>query len=193
MSQDIMKIEPRELIFRDIRLNVASTTSFTIENPLTAAVEFTLRASAPARYDIKPSQIVLAPKQSIVVTVRLFLRTFSGTQQGGHSDSIHIKSHYFDQKIPVQFYMNSRLTQSRSPSPRERAVSGLKASSISNDLVNELNDQIKVKDHRIEELQRIVGNLQSKHPDLERIINARLEEERSVFEEKSHRVSILYW
>ena len=64
-----MKIEPRELIFRDIRLNVASTTSFTIENPLTAAVEFTLRASAPARYDIKPSQIVLAPKQSIVVTV----------------------------------------------------------------------------------------------------------------------------
>jgi hypothetical protein len=56
------------------------------------------------------------------------------------------------------------------------------------DLVQELNAQIQAKDSRIAELERFVGNLQAKHPDLERIISARLELERDEFERKSKQV-----
>ena len=103
-----MNFEPKQLVFRDVRLNQPYTTTLCIENPLTAAVDFTLRASSPARYDIKPNQITLAPKQSISITVRLFLRSFNDTKRAaqGQSDSIHIKSPYFDQKVPVEFFMH---------------------------------------------------------------------------------------
>jgi hypothetical protein len=189
-----MNFEPKQLVFRDVRLNQPYTTTLSIENPLTAAVEFELRASAPARYDIKPSRVTLLPKQSISITVRLHMKSYNDVRKGvqGQSDSIHIKSHYFDQKVPVEFFMHSQAAASRSPSPAERATSRMKTGGrevqSGTDILRELNAQIQAKDHQIAELEKIVGNLESKHPDLERVINARLEAERSQFEVKSQQV-----
>jgi hypothetical protein len=190
----MMNVEPKQLVFRDVRLNQPYTTTLCIENPLSAAVEFTIRASSPARYDIKPNRVTLAPRQTISVTVRLLLHTFQDPKkaQHGQSDSIHIKSDYFDQKIPVEFLMHHRSVTSRSPSPSERAASRMHNAGEhkrpGTDLVQELNAQIQAKDSKIAELERFVGNLQAKHPDLERIISARLELERDEFERKSKQV-----
>lgn len=186
-----MNFEPKQLTFRDVRLNQAYTTSLCITNPLTAAVEFTLRASSP-RYSISPNRVVLNPNQSIVVTVRLFLNHYPNVQKGvqGQEDSIHIKSPYFDQKIQVDFYLHNQSVRSRSASPVERAVKAAAGehSRSGTDLLSDLNAQLKVKDHRIEQLQNIVANLESKHPNLEEIVRAKIEKEREVFEEKSEKV-----
>lgn len=195
----MLNVEPKQLVFRDVRLNQPYTTTLCIENPLSAAVEFSIRASSPARYDIKPSKVTLAPRQSISITVRLLMHTFPDPKKAlhGQSDSIHIKSDYFDQKVPVEFFMHQRSVTSRSPSPSERATAKVSSvadrskrgsTSTNSDLVQDLHAQIQVKDNRIAELERLIGNLQSKHPDLERVINARLDLERNEFELKSKQV-----
>lgn len=187
-----MNFEPKQLTFRDVRLNQAYTTSLCITNPLTAAVEFTLRASSP-RYSISPNRVVLNPNQSIVVTIRLFLNHYPNVQKGlqGQEDSIHIKSPYFDQKVQVDFFLHNQSARSRSASPIRGTPAGVPDKSRpGTDLISDLNAQLKVKDHRIEQLQSIVANLESKHPNLEEIVRAKIEKEREVFEEKSEKVWI---
>ena len=201
-----MNFEPQQLIFRDIRLNQAYTTSLCITNPLTAAVEFTIRPSSP-RYSISPNRVNLNPSQSSVVTVRLFLNHYPNIPRGiqGQEDSIHVKSAYFDQKIPVEFFLHNQIARSRSASPNERTATSVTGSHSSTargaagtgqshghhnlDLINELSAQIKVKDNRIGQLESIVANLESKHPNLQEIVRRKIEQEREIFEEKSEKVS----
>ena len=198
-----MNFEPKQLTFGDIRLNQAYTTSLCITNPLTAAVEFTIRPSSP-RYSISPNRVNLNPNQSIVVTVRLFLNHYPNIPKGiqGQEDSIHIKSVFFDQKIPVEFFLHNQSARSRSTSPSERASANVRFTTTataganeqhghhsSMDLISELNAQIRSKDNRIAQLENIVANLESKHPNLQEIVQRKLEQEREVFEEKSQKVS----
>lgn len=192
----MLDIEPKSLVYRDVRLNQAYTSSICITNPLTASVEFTLRPSSP-RYTITPSRINLNGGQSLVVSVRLFLSHYPNYSKGvrGQDDTIHIKSSYFEQKVDVTFFLHSRdsatiasTSRSLSPTMRSNRDNNLNSGIISYDPLSELQSQLYVKDNKIKELEGIIGQLESKYPSMQEIIRSRLEQERSVFEEKSEKV-----
>jgi hypothetical protein len=200
-SQSHLEIEPKELIFRDVRLNQAYQLSLTLTNPLNASVEFSLRPSSP-KYSISPPRVQLSPRQTITVTVRLFLNHYPHLSKGlqGQEDSILLRNSFFDQKVPVKYFLHSQAMRTRSSSPNDRTSATIISGSGvrqhvnnvvhgSSELLHDLTAQVKIKDHRIEELEGILGNLESKYPKLEEVISRRLEMERSSFEEKSQRVS----
>ena len=206
-----MDFEPKQLVFRDVRLNQSYTTSLCITNPLNSPVEFTIRSSNSSRYSISPNQVQLQPKQSIVVTIRLFLNHYpvhhlsKGMHHNhGQEDSLHIKSVYFDQKLTIQFFLHSSMIRSSSPlststSPsgsrvrftRNTAVTADKMNSSDNNMmmiINELKQQILDRDNRIIELQNTITALESKHPKWTEIIRSKVKQERDVFEERSSRI-----
>ena len=57
------------------------------------------------------------------------------------------------------------------------------------DLIEDLREQVAVRDHRIGELEGIIANLEAKHPSVQAIVRSKLEQEREKFEEKSQKVS----
>ena len=58
------------------------------------------------------------------------------------------------------------------------------------EIITELQAQLRSKDEKIKLLENTVGQLESKFPSVRQIIANRIEQERSVFEEKSEKVSI---
>lgn len=196
-----MELEPKSIVFRDVRLNQAYTSSLCISNPLAAAVEFTLRPSS-TRYTISPNRVHLSPNQSIVVSVRLYLNhypnvTSSRGRDGAIEDSVHLKSTFFDQQIPLSFFMHtsaSAAMRSRSLSPAEVVTPGHPPRSGSRrglDLIEDMKHHMKAKDKRIQELEGLIGQLEAKHPSMSAIIQARIEQEREKFEEKSQKVRFI--
>jgi hypothetical protein len=130
----MLEIEPKSLIFRDIRLNQAYTNTICITNPLSVTVDFTIRASSP-RYNITPNRVTLNAGQSMVITVRLFISHYPNPVRAsrGQEDVIHIKSAYFEQNVVASFFLHnhregisignavsSARSSSRSPSPASR-------------------------------------------------------------------------
>ena len=206
-----MEFEPKQLVFRDVRLNQSYTTSLCITNPLNSPVEFTIRSSNSSRYSINPNQVQLQPRQSIVVTIRLFLNHYpvhhlskGMHHHHGQEDSLHIKSVYFDQKLTMQFFLHSSMMRSSSPLSRSTSPSGSrvrftrntavttdKMNSSDNNMmmiINELKQQILDRDNRIVELQNTITALESKHPKWTEIIRNKVKQERDVFEERSSRI-----
>jgi hypothetical protein len=122
----MMEISPEALVFRDVRLNSAYVSSVCVTNPLPATVEFILKPSSQ-RYSVTPNRVTLAAGQSIVLTVRLFLSHYPNSLKGfrGQEDHVQVKSSYFEQKIPLTFFLHSKdgspVARARSHSP---AVSG---------------------------------------------------------------------
>ena len=138
-----MEFEPRNLVFRDVRLNQAYTTSLCISNTYPSSVDFSIIPSS-SRYIVNPNRVNLSSGQSIVVTVRLFLNHNPSFSEGAnsHEDIVVIKSSYFEHQISVVYSLNSKDTdistrqsiflkntaegvstsQSLSPSLRERAA-----------------------------------------------------------------------
>ena len=185
----MLDIEPKSLVFRDVRLNQAYTTSLCIANPLPSSVEFTLRPSSP-RYTITPNRVNLSGGQSIVVSVRLFLAQYPNYNKGvkGQDDSIQIKSSYFEQKVDVSFFLHSRdAGTSRSISPSTRG-STVKGTNSSYETITELQSQLRIKDNKIAQMEEIIGQLESKYPSMQEIIKSRVNRERDIFEEKSEKV-----
>ena len=84
--------------------------------------------------------------------------------------------------------MGSTRGPSRSLSPalrsREKADSPY-------DTIMELQSQLKVKDAKIKQQQETIGYLEAKYPNLKDIVRSRVEEERTIFEEKSEKVRFL--
>jgi hypothetical protein len=186
----MLDIEPKSLVFRDVRLNQAYTTSLCIANPLPSSVEFTLRPSSP-RYTITPNRVNLSGGQSIVVSVRLFLAHYPNYGKGvkGQDDSIQIKSSYFEQKVDVSFFLHSRDTgTARSLSPSARGSTNVKGTNNSYETITELQSQLRMKDNKISQMEEIIGQLESKYPSMQEIIKSRINRERDIFEEKSEKV-----
>ena len=187
----MMEVEPKNLVYRDVRLNQSYSTSLCISNPLTASVEFTLRPSSP-RYTVSPNRVNLMGGQSIVVTVRLFLTHFPNYSKGvkGQDDHIVLKSSYFEQKVDVTFFLHSRDSSSAASRSQSPSRVGEKRSKEL-EIVEELHSQLKLKDDKIRLLEQTVGYLESKHPSIQEILRNRVEQERTVFEEKSEKVCYL--
>ena len=208
-AMSLLEIDPPSLVFRDVFLNTAYTTSVCITNPLTAPVEFTLRSSS-LRYTVMPNKVNLTGGQSIVVTVRLCLSHYPNYRQGfrGQVDTLHIKSPCFEQNVDVSFFMHNRdastlASRSRSSSPNvrradERCSNSSAAGSSGGtgtggsggmDSLGELQSQIRAKDRKIGQLEAIIAQLESIHPSLNEIVRNRVEQETVIFEEKSEKVS----
>lgn len=121
----MMEISPEALVFRDVRLNNAYVNSICVTNPLPATVEFILKPSSQ-RYSVTPNRVTLGGGQSIVLTIRLFLAHYPNSLKGfrGQEDHIQVKSSYFEQKIPLTFFLYSKevtpIARSRSHSPAAR-------------------------------------------------------------------------
>lgn len=67
----------------------------TIENNLNATVEATLRAGSADRWTLTPASILLAPKQSVDVQLRLRVLRFAQrrkAEEHGQRDVFHIKA-----------------------------------------------------------------------------------------------------
>ena len=201
----MLEADPQVLVFRDVLLNHAYTTNLSVTNPLTAPVEFSLRPSSP-RYTITPNRVALQAGQTTIVSVRLFLSHYPNYSKGvrGQDDTIHIKSAYFEQKVDVTFFLQSRdpastsnssssTLQSRSPSPNRRVATGSISGSSSLDTITELQTQVRTKDVRIKQLEAIIGQLEGQHPSVREIVKNRVEQERIVFEEKSEKVRNYYY
>jgi len=189
-----MNVIPAKLTFHDVRLNQSDTKTLTITNTMSVETSFTLRPSS-ARYSIFPTgNFKLSPKESIVVSVRLMVDSYSNVQKGinGQEDSIMIKLPFDTQKIPVAFYLHNQYVSSRSPSPVGRVtthtVKRAAAQSEASDIVNTLNEQIRHKDIRISELESIIGNVKSKYPGFDEIVAGRIRAVQADFEEKAKKV-----
>ncbi len=81
-------------------------------------------------------------------------------------------------------------TRGNGGSGTKRPPSGQHHQQDKGDLIQELQLQLKWKDRKIEELQEMMGNLEAKHPNLDKIIDAKIQMERLSFEEKSEKVRI---
>jgi hypothetical protein len=127
----MLDIEPKSLVFRDIRLNESYTSNLVLSNPLSTHVSVTLRPSAPGRYVIAPNQINMQPGQSVVVTVRLHINNFPAYEKGvrGQEDHIQVSSSFFEQKISTTVFLQKRpgtssLLSSTAVSFQNRSVVG---------------------------------------------------------------------
>ena len=204
----MLDISPESLVYRDVRLNNAYLNSICITNPLPATVEFTLRPSSQ-RYTLTPNRVTLQAGQSIVVTVKLFLAHYPNFLKGsrGQDDHIQIKSSYFEQKVPLTFFLHSRDTptstgraRSLSPMPRESLSASTHDTQLDTsrvlrrsrydsmpskeglELIETLNTAIRGKDEKINQLNETIGFLESKYPNWQNIIQNRIDQERKVFE-----------
>jgi hypothetical protein len=106
----MLDIEPKSLVFRDIRLNQSYTSNLLITNPLATHADIALRSSAPGRYVIAPNQINIQPGQAVVVTVRLHVNHFPAYEKGvrGQEDTIQVSSSFFEQKISTMLFLHKR-------------------------------------------------------------------------------------
>lgn len=105
----MIDVEPKELIFREVRLNQSYTSSLCLTNSQAISIDINLRPSSN-RYHVSPNRIHLEAGQSIVVSVRLHVTHFPNYALGvkGQSDSIHLSSSFFEQKVDVRFYLTPK-------------------------------------------------------------------------------------
>jgi hypothetical protein len=185
----MLVIEPKSIVFRDVRLNQAYTTSLCISNPLAISVDFSLRPSN-TRYHLSPNRVHLNPGQSIVVTVRLHIAHYPNYIKGvkGQSDSIQLSSAFFEQKIDATFFLHPRSSNSRSPSPNRTDLTSKYHEDSPNAIILKLQSIIDSRDSMIERLHEIVNELQQQHPNFQDIIEKKMNIERRRFEENSLQV-----
>ena len=209
-NNNMMNVEPQALVFRNVILNQTYTTSMCISNPMSVSVEFTLRASN-SRYTLTPNKVTLGGGQSVIITVRLLVAHYPNISMGfkGVEDYIHIKSHYFEQNVSVTFFLDTGnrsalegrplltsanvsdtpggvRSRSTSPSVRLRDKNSLSGAGML-DSFAELQTQLQQRDEKISQLEATISSLQMPHPDMQQIIQSRVETERLDFERKSEK------
>eukprot|EP01038_Epipyxis_sp_PR26KG_P009211 gene9211-12422_t len=174
-----MELEPKVLVFRDVRLNQSYTTSLCVTNPSKTSVEFTLRTSSP-KCTVTPNRVTLSSGQSIVITVRLFLKNHPLVNKDGkfNSESIHIKSTFFEQKVPVEIYDHRTENSERNNESKLVPVISLSHKSL----------QGEQYDQRLKNINDVIAKIESAHPGLKKIIDDRVELERDAFEDKSEKI-----
>jgi len=200
-SGSMMNVEPQAIVFRNVVLNQTYTTSMCISNPLTVSVEFTLRASNP-RYTLTPNKVNLGGGQSVVVTVRLLVAHYPNMSMGykGVEEFIHLKSRYFEQNVSTTFFLDTGSKSAlegrppiadRSSSPsmhmRDMNAPGSGAPGAMLDSFAEVQSQLQAKNEKIAYLEGVIAKLQAPYPDMQNIINGRVEREREDFEKKSEK------
>jgi hypothetical protein len=173
-SAEMLKVEPSKIVFRDLRLNQPYTTSLCITNPLDVSVDLALRPNH-SRYQVSPNSVHLRPGQSIVVSIRVYISSYPKVSKGskGIVDSLLLVSSFFQQKVEISLL-------SRSPEELKEGHDSQQRDSRTQPILEEQNSS--------ERLSSILHSFESEHPDFEKILEERIQYERSLFEEKSQKV-----
>jgi hypothetical protein len=182
----MMELEPKELVFRDVRLTHVYKASLTVSNPFSTSADLILTPSAP-RYKIDPARVTLRPNSAYTFTVTLQIMGYADYSSGvaGIHDFIRIKAPFSEQKVDITVYLRSRDREnSRSPL---RTVSKSSAVSAAN-AVEELQAQLHLKDVKIKEMQQILSEVEARHPNLQALLQNKEEQLRADFNEKSEKV-----
>lgn len=182
-----MEYEPASVDYGQVRSTQNYNAHVTIANPLSVPVDLTLQASSN-RITVSPAKVHLNTKQSIVVTVRL--NGYEASRKPGtgaaFADYIIIKSTFFTHKVPVNYSVVAQpRSDSRSASPSRRIDQSDHSQAM---LIDELMHQLRQKDDRIASLERQFGGIAVQSSEVEQVIEARMEQQRREFEEKSEKV-----
>jgi len=185
-----MEYEPASVDYGSVRSTQNYNAHVTISNPLSVPVDLSLQASSN-RITVSPAKVHLNAKQSIVVTIRL--NGYEASRKPGtgaaFADYIIIKSTFFTHKVPVNYSVIAQpRSDSKSASPSRRLEQSDQSQAA---IVDELMYQIRQKDDRIATLEMQFGGIAAQKPEVEQIIEARLEQQRREFEEKSEKVCFL--
>lgn len=125
----MIEVEPKELYFREVRLNQSYTSSLCLTNNQAIAIDISIRPSSN-RYHVSPSRVHLNSGQSIIVTVRLHITHFPNHAGGvrGQTDTLQLSSSFFEQRVDVHFFLyarkNTPRSRSLSPIRREQRIVG---------------------------------------------------------------------
>ena len=193
----MLQADPAAISFHNVLPRQEYSTNFRLDNSLAAPAHLILTPSSSQLFQISPTEIHLAAKQSIIITVKLYLDHVPNMKML-RDDFIMVKLK--DQntpmlKVPIEFSLSSR-SASSSPTPSSRRISatvkhkGEKSSSSS--ILNELHAQNVLKEKRIKELEESLGGISRKHPELDEVVQSVRDEERSKYEERSRRVLALF-
>lgn len=169
----MLEVEPTKIVFRDLRLNQPYTTSLCLTNPLDVSVDFALRPNH-SRYTVSPNSVHLRPGQSIVVSIRVYISSYPKAAKGskGTADYLLLVSSFFQQKVEISLL------------PRT-----LEDSKEDHDSQREPNTHpILEKQSSSERFASLTNSFERENPEFEKILEERIQEERSLFEEKSQKV-----
>jgi hypothetical protein len=199
----MIEVEPSIINFPSVSLRKEYKTNVTIVNQLSAEVDLHLISSS-SYFKISPSELRLAPKQAIVITVRLWFDHDPEIKML-RNDYVSVKLAESDQtllRIPIKFslaHTRSR-SASRSPTPSQRKIAPqLKSgrnntndlNTSSSSLLQELHASNMIKDHEIHQLKDMIGDVHRKYPDHEDIVDAVRKKEQQKYEERSQQVGFL--
>ena len=102
----MLKCAPPQLVFREVRPEREYVKTITISNLRDTAVHFELKSSSPGRYTVTPWQVHLDSGREVEIKVRLRVAQLiqKGLGDAGQRDTLHLKSTYFNQQIPITFF-----------------------------------------------------------------------------------------
>jgi hypothetical protein len=102
----MLKCAPPQLVFREVRPEREYVKTVTISNLRDTAVHFELKSSSPGRYTVTPWQVHLDSGREVEIKVRLRVAQLiqKGLGDAGQRDTLHLKSTYFNQQIPITFF-----------------------------------------------------------------------------------------
>eukprot|EP00775_Hariotina_reticulata_P001932 gene1932-2262_t len=133
----MLLLEPRELVFTDVRLEKVQTQTIRLTNPLRAPVDVDVRSGSSDKYSVHPSSFRIKPEEVLDIAISLrvpakFAQRQKATE-AGHKDHFFIKTPFFDQRFDAVFFLHPDEVSSSSASSA-RSSSGSTRLSRANSL-----------------------------------------------------------
>ena len=172
----MLEVTPASVHFNDVCPHQTYTSPVVIKNPFPSNIELQLKCSS-LKYSLSTNKVVIPPLQAVQVLVQLELHSVPHRNYSS-SDWLLIRSINLYQKVPLSFSVlrdNSYSTRevSRPHPPTMRAATS----------------GVEVKDDsRVEGLEAIIRELESRHPNMAELVRLKVEEECRVFEERSEEI-----
>jgi hypothetical protein len=194
-----VKVTPARVDFGDILLNRRYPQYITVTNNYTAAVRFKVTTST-ARLTVNEPSISLHAGQSIVLTIFLFVN-HRGDIDRANDDYIRFHSDFEDFQVKVEYSIAQSMRSSspaRGSSPNRsgmvsgniRPQSSFRSKRNEKEIIEEQAAQVKNLNNKVVELEKILGNLKSKYPDLDAVVASRLKIQEQEFQDKSEGVGL---
>jgi hypothetical protein len=192
-----IEFTPVRVDFGNIVLNEREARTITVTNNYSGTVRFKVTTNAP-RLTVSESTITLTANQSIVLTVHLCVK-HQGEVDRANDDYVRFRSDFHDFQVKVGYsiaqpFRSSSPARGSSPmrggmiSGNIRPQSSFRGKRNEKEMVEELSAQVKNQSNRIVELEKILGNLQSKYPNFDAVLDSHKKIQEQDFEDKVNKV-----
>lgn len=171
----MLEVTPAAVHFPNIAIHQTYTAQIAIRNPFPSTVELQLKCSS-SKYSLSTSKCVIPSHQSYQILIQLQVHTIPHKHYTSN-DWLFIRSMNIYQKIPLSFSVQPLDGRQEKSLPGFSSLKSISASGI------DIQDE-----SRLERLEAIIRQLESRHPNLEELVRLRVEEECKVFEDKSEEV-----